>query len=385
MKILLHAGMPKAGSTALQTTLRRAHPNLLRRGVLYPITDEGHQNFALAGVVPYSRLPRGYKRAYLKNQEALEDDFKKYWRKIVGQVNRYRPATLLLSGEAFFRTFSPQEVENLNQLLRPLADSVEVVFYVRSPSEYYLSSVQQGLRASHEIKPIRAISYRATIEPYLKSIGDKVSVIPFVRDELYGRDIALDFASRFIPDCMKDVESSAAGSTNETVSAEAMSILQSYRNQNHSDRADIHTADTSILIDFIRDVERSSGLYSRPKLKPEIIATLDRLSRDMLWLKDTFGISHVGFDEEELDQAERPTPIQPRTVDEICEVDLDKRDRLLMLVVNQILVQDPFYNGRIGRYARSLYKSLLGRQRLPDKRKEGQTPRVRSRGRHEIG
>ena len=54
MKIILHAGMPKAGSTALQVTLRRAHLSLLRKGVLYPITDEGHDNFAITGVVNYS-------------------------------------------------------------------------------------------------------------------------------------------------------------------------------------------------------------------------------------------------------------------------------------------------------------------------------------------
>ena len=55
---------------------------------------------------------------------------------------------------------------------------------------------------------------------------------------------------------------------------------------------------------------------------------------------------------------EVPLLIRPRTVDEICEVDSDKRDRLLMLVLHQI-VKDPFYIRRIGRYVRSVY-SLIG-------------------------
>ena len=171
------------------------------------------------------------------------------------------------------------------------------MIYVRRPSEYYLSNVQQGLRASHKLKPVRPIRYRTTIEPYLYHIADKLRVIPFVRNELYGGDIALDFASRFIPDCLQDVEACTAGSINETVSAEAMSILQSYRIENHSDRSDIHTTDTATLLDIIREVERSAGLFSRPKLRPEIVKTIDRLSRDVLWLKDTFGISYEGLDE----------------------------------------------------------------------------------------
>jgi hypothetical protein len=244
MRIILHAGMPKAGSTALQMTLKNARARLLRRGVLYPDTTEGHQNFAIAGVVSYRRLPRGYRRVYADKQDTLECDFKKYWNNILSQIGRYGPHTLVLSGEAFYRSFSEDEIDKLNKLLRPLAEQVKVVIYARRPSEYYLSSVQQGLRASHKLKPIRPISYRATIEPYLNYIADELSVIPFVRNELYGRDIALDFASRFIPDCLEEVSASAAGPTNETVSAEAMSILQSYRSQNHADRVDIHTADT---------------------------------------------------------------------------------------------------------------------------------------------
>ena len=51
MKLILHAGMPKAGSSALQATLARAHYSLLKKGVLYPLTEHVNQNFAVAGVV----------------------------------------------------------------------------------------------------------------------------------------------------------------------------------------------------------------------------------------------------------------------------------------------------------------------------------------------
>ena len=119
MKIILHAGMPKAGSTALQANPETGPSQLLRKNVLYPITSEGHHNFAVAGVVPYSRLPRGYKRVYATKQGALETDFDKYWGRIVSQIDRHRPQTLILSGEAFYRTFSAEEIDKLNQLTSP--------------------------------------------------------------------------------------------------------------------------------------------------------------------------------------------------------------------------------------------------------------------------
>ena len=198
-RLILHAGMPKAGSSALQATLARAHPALLRKGVLYPKTWEGHQNFAVSGIVSYARLPRLYKQAYAGHASDLQYDFSKYWSHIVRQIDKHNPRTVILSGEAFFRDLSAAELETVRALLSPLAKVLEVVFYVRRPSEYYLSSVQQALKASHKLKRIRAVKYRAKIEPYM-NIADKVHVISFNRDLFANNDIAMDFAGRFISD-----------------------------------------------------------------------------------------------------------------------------------------------------------------------------------------
>ena len=78
----LHAGMPKAGSSALQATLARAHYSLLKKGVLYPLTEHVNQNFAVAGVVVFDRLPRVYKQAYATRPQALQPDFERYWQGI---------------------------------------------------------------------------------------------------------------------------------------------------------------------------------------------------------------------------------------------------------------------------------------------------------------
>ena len=232
----------------------------------------------------------------------------------------------------------------LKAIFGPLAETIEVVIYVRRPSEYYLSSVQQSLRASHDVKSVRPIKYRAAIEPYLTGIANKTHVIPFARDTLYHNDIAADFAWRLIPECLAEVEAAAVGPLNETVSAEAMSVLQSYRLQNHSELDDIRTKDTGILLELLRQTERDAGLFTRPKLKGGSGGNHRRhVSRRRGLAQGIFGVSFDGLDVSRLNGVGRRR-LKPQTVESICEVDREKRDRLLMLVLRQSLRDPSYYN-----------------------------------------
>jgi hypothetical protein len=249
----------------------------------------------------------------------------------------------VLSAEGFYRKFSAAEAERLKALLRPLAETIEAVIYVRRPSEYYLSSVQQNLKASHDIKSIRPLRYRAAIEPYLVTVADKTHVVPFARDALYRQDIAADFARRFLPECLPEIQAAAIGSVNETVSAEAMSVLQSYRLHNHSDRDDIRTTDTGALLELLRKAEREAGIFTRPKMKAEVAEAIDAMSRDeVIWLEETFGVVFDGLDVSRLNPHGRRR-FKPQTVENICEVNQEKRDRLLMLVLRRSLRAPPYY------------------------------------------
>ena len=50
MRLILHIGMPKAGSTALQTAFAEARRPLRAAGILYPKGAFNH-NFLIAGMV----------------------------------------------------------------------------------------------------------------------------------------------------------------------------------------------------------------------------------------------------------------------------------------------------------------------------------------------
>ena len=44
MKIIMHIGMPKTGSTAIQFALAKSRENLLSNGILYPVNPEPFSN-----------------------------------------------------------------------------------------------------------------------------------------------------------------------------------------------------------------------------------------------------------------------------------------------------------------------------------------------------
>src|SRR4029077_586425 len=105
----------------------------------------------------------------------------------------------------------------------------------------------------------------------------------------------------------------------------------------HSDRDDIRTIDTGALLERLRKAERDAGVFTRPKLKTEVAEAIDAMSRDeLIWLEDAFGVVFDG-----LDVARLSPPggrrLKPQAVENICEIDQEKRDRLLMLVLRRSL------------------------------------------------
>jgi hypothetical protein len=365
--------MPKAGSSALQATLTKAHPDLLRKGVLYPLSEFSNHNFLVAGILPYERLPRRLKHAYSARRDRLTSDVERYWSRILAQIRHHKPHTVVLSGESFFRELSDDQVSKLNALLRPWAKDLEIVIYVRRPSEYFLSSVQQKLRAAHGVRGVGAVKYRGTIDRYRTRVADKLHVIPFNRRRLYHTDIASDFAWRFIPDCLDEVESAVVGAVNETVSAESMSVLQSYRLVNHPDREDIPTPDTQALIKLLRNIERDNDQFSRPKLRPEVAAAVESKSMsEVAWLEANFGVSFEKLTTPEANSPAMDSTLMP--IDSICEVDPEKRDRLLMLTLHRALGHN-FHGKRSRRYLRWAHRHLtnVAAKILPGIRRSNQT------------
>lgn len=326
-KLIIHAGMPKAGSTALQARFKSLRGSLRKHGILYPSKIQNH-NFLIADAVSADALPRIFRQHYKSDEAALRRDFDEFWAQILRQVSNVSPDVVVMSGENLW-TIDRQGAERLKKRLAEISDDIHVVCYVRKPSDFYLSIAQQKIKASSRLPKAAGIKYRKNLEA-LEQMGARLHVHAYARDNFVEGDVCLDFSERHLGDRRLLTPLDDETQQNESLSAEAMAIVQDYRSFAHAENETKFTKDTNVLIRDLRELAASE----RPRLRPEIRDFIDRASTDLTWLRDAHGVSFADIDYEKIRAAD-PKPIGG--VADICFVEEAKKRRLLNLVLKRSL------------------------------------------------
>ncbi|WP_162799103.1 hypothetical protein [Paracoccus indicus] len=284
-KIVIHIGQPKTGTTTLQKALLRNRKELEKQGFIYPRPKFGINHSQLT--IPFSKniqrsmvihVGNNYKKA---RKESIE-----IWRDTIAQFSGSTFHTLLLSSEFLF---SSRRLENLPDFIRENFDfrgEIELFAYMRTPSEHYVSLIQQHLKASGKICPLPAINLERL--KLLSSIA-KLRIRKFSKSGLIDNDITSDFCYHNKIDCAKF--SRTTKKANVSLCAEGMILLQEYRKNNHADKQNIFTEDTKKLINLISSEQTQyPGRYTKPSLKPEFSKILDGPTPTHLWLKEIHGV-----------------------------------------------------------------------------------------------
>ena len=201
MRLVLHVGMAKSGSTAIQRGLQQLHDPLLAAGYLYPkgLQTSHNQSSLIVAAVPPEKLPRYFLPRYEGQPDRIAHDFAQWIDGIRAAAERHRPKALLMSGETLFELARPEQFEKLAAVLRSLADTIEIVAYLRRPSDFYFASVQQILRADHRVRPLAPVAYRAPLEGFA-AIADRLHVFKYDRALFPGGDALRHFVERFCPE-----------------------------------------------------------------------------------------------------------------------------------------------------------------------------------------
>ena len=286
-RIIYHIGDAKTGTTTLQRCLSQNRGTLKRQNILYPnliIDGIAHE---LLTIATHSRIQRSmvskvgsdYKKALKISLDA--------WKDLGEKVANEQPETLIISSEFFL--YAPR-LEVIVELTRKyLSENAQLVFlcYLRQPSDWYVSALQQQLKANWKIPPIKLTSKLKIISKF-SEIGD-VLVRSFSPDHLKDGDILSDFCSALMIDQSEFQLSKSR--ENKSLSAESTILLQAYRLKYHFDRQDVFTHDTTQFINrLIKEEERNPSRFTKLQLKPEIAQFLDQRTRETEELKRLYGV-----------------------------------------------------------------------------------------------
>lgn len=169
MKVVIHFGHHKVGSTALQAFLSRNHRRLLDRGILYPAVESEGLCHALAGALkkgdaaglndinirePHNALAfrmLGQTPAWHGDLPAVAQMI----RTLRLQVRYLKPHTVLLCSEVMSH-FGPHP-QNLIARLKAIFPDAEYELYcvLRRPDDYLVSWHGQRLRFGHRVPALR--------------------------------------------------------------------------------------------------------------------------------------------------------------------------------------------------------------------------------------
>ena len=324
MRLVVHVGMPKTGSTALQAALAAARGKLRKRRILYP-RGALNQNFLVAGLSPPDRLGRLLTQKYEGDEERVNADFQALMASLISEIAETKPDVTVLSGEFLFGPIASQGPEALRALIAPLNGSFEIVCYVRRPSDYYVARAQQRLKASWQLPPAGAVRYRPTLESALAA-AETVHALPFDRERFPGGDVVADFVAGVLPEAEGVLHSVDHPKVKPSMSAEAMAIVQDFRRERYPDANDRFTRDTGHLARHLAEREGDLGGQRRPRPLPALARLVDQSSTDLLWLRDRFGIVFAGVDYASI--AVQPS-VQPTDVADICLIDGARKAALL--------------------------------------------------------
>ena len=348
MKMIMHIGMPKTGSTAIQFALTRNRQKLISLGVLYP-ANPGPFSKNSKHTIYLSMLRQGDVAQSLKYSDSEKKiittygqnfDFHKHWLDdLKNQILDAKPHTIIISEEGLFNALSDKKSnihKNLQNLLSELnvsPNDLEIIGYLRRPPDYYLSNCQQSLKTKPEIVSLRSANYIPAVKRISNTYNSRHKLFPFERAIFPQGDVVRHFTGYAFGSELESIEQ-----FNETISGPAMSILQEYRELFFSESGKSgRPQQVQLLVSMLRDSGKQLG-HERPVLREDIITKIwDAMRSDLDWLKQKYGFN---FDPPNVATYNRPledsSKWQPQKVLDIIDFSNDEKQKLLFQLIYEM-------------------------------------------------
>jgi len=230
MLCLLHIGVEKTGTTALQASFTENRQELLRQGVLYPVMDGEAHHARLAGSAldeppSWSGSPAGVdtpdqRRAWMRAK--LQDE-----------VAASGAHTVLLSSELLHSQLrTADQVARIKDVLDAWATDYRVAIYLRRQDRATVSRLSTSLRSGltpapdfSELRWLWIFDYARGLDMWASVFGEE-RIVPRVYDPVAAA-LSDDFYGAYLPD-VSTVDLVEPVSTNVALSAEAQGYLLAF-------------------------------------------------------------------------------------------------------------------------------------------------------------
>jgi len=238
-RLIIHIGMPKTGSTSLQSFLFDNSDELKELGIFYP-KQLHHHNIKFYPIFLDNPFDFIHQRKFFSSDEIARkkhDEYKKDWINLF-ENNDYRD--FIISSELLYLC-TKKQISKIYKLIEGYFDDVKIICYIREPVSFLRSHIQQGIKAGLivEEKPENLIikhSHACKYSKYLINWLDifknhSIEVVNFDQKYLYEGDIIKDFLHRIgYEDIAKDYE--GIKKANVSLHTEVISFLY-YFNQKY--------------------------------------------------------------------------------------------------------------------------------------------------------
>jgi hypothetical protein len=151
MRIFLHIGLEKTGTSSIQRFFRLNREALKKRSILYSLVAGNENHMALAAAAQDERKADDLRLIYeLDSPEKIRKFRVRLSEDLAAEAARSRCSTLVFSGEhCSSRLTSPQEVETLIRFLSAVSDDITVIVYLRRQDEFLCSTYSTDVKSGH--------------------------------------------------------------------------------------------------------------------------------------------------------------------------------------------------------------------------------------------
>ena len=346
MKILVHFGQAKTGTTALQHTLSNHRDQLARRGILYPelqMVQHNHGLLAIGFKEPETLHPNFLRMCDSDPDEMLRVG-EQAWESLKRQVDETAPNLLILSAEEYFSQLNPEAAVRFRDRLVDLgaaAENITTCVYLRDPASQFLSLIAQNAVSMMPLSNQLRLHAKGRLAAMQQAFPLGPTVCAYDRGALAGGDIVKDFVTRFVPG-IADMPLVSPQRSNVSLSGEGTAIVLWYRDQLLPERSPEAIYQVRRIRKILARIEEEDGVSRKARLRPEIQQAIIRGSDELPWLREAHGVTFPSIDYDQIDGTPPKLPAPTlATIDQFLDLDMRLRDHLLARLVQDMLPSLP--------------------------------------------